>query len=65
MQFLSHWKNPDSPRGPIAIDPETRDIVQTVYINRVEMVDGKPANVNIGKIENVKDPWKELNPQKH
>jgi hypothetical protein len=39
--------------------------VQTVYINRVEMVDGKPANVNIGKIENVKDPWKELNPQKH
>ena len=65
MQFLSHWKNPDSPRGPIAIDPETRDIVQTVYINRVEMVDGKPANVNIGKIENVKDPWKELNPQQH
>jgi branched-chain amino acid transport system substrate-binding protein len=65
MQFLSHWKNPDSPRGPIAIDPETRDIVQTVYINRVEMVDGKPANVNLGKVENVKDPWKELNPAKH
>ena len=29
-----------SPRGPIMIDPETRDIVQTVYIRRVEKVDG-------------------------
>ena len=32
MAFLSHWKDPDSPRGPIMIDPETRDIVQNVYI---------------------------------
>ncbi len=64
MKFLSNWKNPDSPRGPIAIDPETRDIVQTIYINKVEMVNGKPTNVNIGKVENVKDPWKILNPPK-
>lgn len=64
MKFLSNWTNPDSPRGPIAIDPATRDIVQTVYIDRVEMVDGKPTNVNISKIENVKDPWKVLNPPK-
>jgi branched-chain amino acid transport system substrate-binding protein len=64
MKFLSNWKNPDSPRGPVAIDPQTRDIVQTVYINKVEMVDGKPANVNISKVENVKDPWKRLNPPK-
>jgi branched-chain amino acid transport system substrate-binding protein len=64
MQFLSNWKDPESPRGPIAIDPQTRDIVQTVYINRVEMVDGKPANVNLSKVENVKDPWKQLNPPK-
>src|SRR6185436_6307769 len=28
MAFLSHWKDPDSPRGPIMIDPETRDVVQ-------------------------------------
>jgi branched-chain amino acid transport system substrate-binding protein len=36
MAFFKTWKNPDSPRGPIMIDPETRDIVQNVYIRRVE-----------------------------
>ena len=64
MAFLSHWKDPDSPRGPIAIDPNTRDIVQNVYIRRCEKVDGKLANVEISTIPMVKDPWKELNPQK-
>src|SRR6266853_860596 len=49
----------ESPRGPIAIDPETRDIVQTVYIRRVEKVGGRLVNVEIDKIENVKDPVKE------
>jgi branched-chain amino acid transport system substrate-binding protein len=48
----------ESPRGPISIDPETRDIVQTVYINKVEKVGGKLVNVEIGKVENVKDPVK-------
>jgi hypothetical protein len=42
----------------VAIDPETRDIVLTVYINRVEKVGGKLVNVEIGKFENVKDPVK-------
>ncbi len=64
MTFFSHWKNPDSPRGPIAIDPMTRDIIQNVYIRRVEKVDGKLANVEIATIPMVKDPWKELNPAK-
>jgi branched-chain amino acid transport system substrate-binding protein len=64
VEFLSHWKNPDSPRGPISVDPETRDIVQNVYIRRVEKVDGKLATVEISTIPNVKDPWKELNPPK-
>jgi len=45
----------ESPRGPISIDPETRDIVQTVYIRRVEKVAGQLLNVEIDKIENVKD----------
>jgi len=48
----------ESPRGPISIDPETRDIVQNVYIRRVEKVDGKVQNVEIDRIENVKDPAK-------
>jgi branched-chain amino acid transport system substrate-binding protein len=64
MAFFSHWKNPDSPRGPIEIDPATRDIVQNVYIRKAEKVDGKLANVEIATIPMVKDPWKELNPAK-
>ncbi len=48
----------ESPRGPISIDPETRDIVQTVYIRRVEKVGGALRNVEFDKIENVKDPVK-------
>ena len=45
-----------SPRGPVTIDPGTRDVVQTVYIRKVEMRDGKPWNIEFDKIENVKDP---------
>jgi len=47
-----------SPRGPIMIDPETRDIVQTVYIRRVEKVDGQLYNVEFDKFPDVKDPGK-------
>ena len=48
----------ESPRGPILIDPNTRDIVQNVYIRRVEKVGGASQNVEFDKIENVKDPAK-------
>jgi branched-chain amino acid transport system substrate-binding protein len=48
----------ESPRGPISIDPDTRDIVQTIYIRQVEKVDGELRNVEIEKIANVKDPVK-------
>ena len=64
MAILKTWKNPDSPRGPIEIDPATRDIVQTVYIRRVEKQNGHLANVEFDSIPLVKDPWKELNPPK-
>jgi branched-chain amino acid transport system substrate-binding protein len=47
-----------SPRGPITIDAETRDIVQTVYIRRVEKVDGVLYNVEFDKYPDVKDPGK-------
>ncbi|MBO0766942.1 MAG: ABC transporter substrate-binding protein [Hyphomicrobiaceae bacterium] len=46
----------ESPRGPVAIDPDTRDIVQTIYIRRVEKVGDSLRNVVFGKVENVKDP---------
>jgi branched-chain amino acid transport system substrate-binding protein len=45
-----------SPRGPITIDPASRDPIQTVYIRRVGMVDGKPWSIEFAKFENVKDP---------
>jgi len=47
-----------SPRGPIMIDPETRDIVQTVYIRRVEKIDGILYNIEFDKFPDVKDPGK-------
>jgi branched-chain amino acid transport system substrate-binding protein len=49
----------ESPRGPVMIDPETRDIIQTIYIRRVEKVGGRLVNVEFDKVENVKDPVKE------
>ena len=48
----------ESPRGPISIDPETRDIVQNVYIGKVEKVDGELYNVEFATFEAVKDPLK-------
>jgi branched-chain amino acid transport system substrate-binding protein len=48
----------ESPRGPILIDPETRDIVQTVYIRKVEKVGDRLVNAEIAAIPNVKDPYK-------
>jgi len=48
----------ESPRGPMSVDPETRDVVQTIYIRRVEKVAGELVNVVIDKVENVKDPVK-------
>jgi branched-chain amino acid transport system substrate-binding protein len=48
----------ESPRGKISIDPDTRDIINTIYIRKVEKVGGHVENVEIEKYENVKDPVK-------
>jgi branched-chain amino acid transport system substrate-binding protein len=53
----------DSPRGPMSIDPETRDVVQTIYIRKVEKVNGQPQNVPFDKVDNVKDPFKARMPK--
>jgi branched-chain amino acid transport system substrate-binding protein len=47
-----------SPRGPISIDPETREIVQNMYVRKVEKKDGALYNVEFDTIPNVKDPYK-------
>jgi branched-chain amino acid transport system substrate-binding protein len=60
MELAKKYKNPNSPRGPIAIDPETRDIIQNEYVREVRKVGGELANVEIETIFQVKDPWKEL-----
>jgi branched-chain amino acid transport system substrate-binding protein len=48
----------ESPRGPIAIDPATREIVQNVYVRKVEKMDGQLYNVEFQTIPAVKDPGK-------
>ena len=48
----------NSPRGPLTIDAETRDAVQTVYIRRVEKINGELYNVEFDKFENMKDTGK-------
>ncbi|MGA2393660.1 MAG: ABC transporter substrate-binding protein [Candidatus Lustribacter sp.] len=46
----------DSPRGPIEIDPQTREIIQNIYIRRVDKVDGKLQNTEIATFPMVRDP---------
>src|SRR5881227_71174 len=48
----------ESPRGPISIDPDTRDIVQNVYIGKIQKVDGELYNVEFATFDAVKDPVK-------
>ena len=48
-----------SPRGPISIDPATRDVVQTVYVRKVEKLNGQPYNVEFDQFPNQKDPGKQ------
>jgi len=65
MEVFKNWKSADSPRGPISIDPETRDIVQPEYLREVRKVGGALANVEIERVSTAeKDPWKELQKKK-
>jgi branched-chain amino acid transport system substrate-binding protein len=57
LKALKGWQYA-SPRGPLLIDPETRDAVQNQYVRVVQKVDGRLANVEIDTIPMVKDPWR-------
>jgi branched-chain amino acid transport system substrate-binding protein len=62
MEILKNYKNANSPRGPISIDPATRDIVQNMYLREVRKVGGQLMSVETETVGYaVKDPWKELN----
>lgn len=47
-----------SPRGPISIDPQTRDIIQNIYMREVKDVNGELQNVEFATYKDVKDPVK-------
>ena len=62
MEMFKNYRNPNSPRGPISIDPDTRDIVQNEYLREVRRVGGQLANVELETVATaLKDPWKEFN----
>jgi branched-chain amino acid transport system substrate-binding protein len=60
MNALRGWKYADSPRGPISIDPRTRDIVMNEYLSELVWKDGKLHQKTIGVLKDVKDMCKEL-----
>src|SRR5579871_48680 len=65
MEFIKSYKSDRSPRGPMSIDPETRDVVQNEYLREVRKVGAQMENVELETIGTaVKDPWKELNRKK-
>jgi branched-chain amino acid transport system substrate-binding protein len=63
LKWLSNWKGTSSPRGEVSIDPQTRDVVQPIKMNKVELVNGKPGNVTFEEEAPQKDPWKTFNPE--
>ena len=56
LELASLPATKESPRGPMSIDPETRDVVHNEYIRKVEKVNGEMYNVEFATIEAVKDP---------
>jgi branched-chain amino acid transport system substrate-binding protein len=48
----------ESPRGPMAIDAETRDVIHDIYLRKVEKVNGELWNVEFATVAQVKDPVK-------
>jgi len=66
LKYVDFIKNSkiDSPRGPVAIDPVERDVIQNIYIRRVEKRDGELVNIDIDTVPMVKDQWKIDNPAK-
>jgi branched-chain amino acid transport system substrate-binding protein len=60
MKFLRGWSDPNSPRGPIRIDANG-DLVQNLYMRRVEEKNGRLVNVELETVGEFGDPWKTFN----
>jgi branched-chain amino acid transport system substrate-binding protein len=65
MALLKQYKNPNSPRGTVAIDSDTRDVVQNIYLREVRRLTPALANVELETLATmIKDPFKELKGKK-
>lgn len=64
MEVLKNWTAAQTPAGPIAIDPATRDIIHDVSIAKIQKVGDHYENVPFDTVKGVKDQWKVLNPEK-
>ena len=65
MEALKKWRNPNSPRGMVSIDPDTRDVINPEYLREVRKVGGKLANVELETLSTgLKDPMKEADKKK-
>jgi len=65
MEALKKWRNPNSPRGMVSIDPETRDVINPEYLREVRKVGGKLANVELETLSTgLKDPTTEADKKK-
>ena len=63
MSVLKGWRSTNAARGPIEIDAKDRDIVQNLYVRRVEKLPGGGfGNIEFETLPAVRDPWKVLNP---
>jgi branched-chain amino acid transport system substrate-binding protein len=58
LKVAKGWRY-DAPRGPIMVDPDTRDIVNNQYIREVRKIDGKLHNIELDTIPMVRDPWRQ------
>jgi branched-chain amino acid transport system substrate-binding protein len=54
------WRYDKSPRGPMMIDADTRDVVNNQYVRRIDKKDGALVNTEIDTIPMVKDPWRQF-----
>jgi branched-chain amino acid transport system substrate-binding protein len=65
MELLKKWKNVNSPRGTVSLDPETRDVINPEYLREVRRVGDHLANVEIETLSTgIKDPLKEFDKKK-
>jgi branched-chain amino acid transport system substrate-binding protein len=64
MAILKNYRTDRSPRGPFMIDPETRDVVQNIYIRRVDKKGDRLVNTEFETFPMVQDPWEGMNPLK-